>query len=50
MQKGQMRANAAASSMSDISCLPVSTGGARNFLLQLLQVIDFCCTHKLIAD
>lgn len=42
MQKGQMRANAACSSMSDISCLPVSTSGARYFFRQLLQVTDFC--------
>jgi hypothetical protein len=40
-----MRAKAALSSMSDISCLPVSTGGARNFFPQLLQVIDFCTKY-----
>ena len=43
MQKGQISAIAAPSSMSpDISCLPVSTAGARNFREQFLQVTDFC--------
>jgi hypothetical protein len=48
MQKGQIKANAALSSMSDISCLPVSTAGARNFFLQALQVTDFCATSVLM--
>lgn len=48
MQKGQMSANAALSSMLDISCLPVSTGGARNFRLQALQVTDFCAINVLL--
>jgi hypothetical protein len=43
MQNGQMSAKAALSSMSDISCLPVSTAGARNLRLQALHVTDFCC-------
>lgn len=45
MQNGQMSAKDALPSMSDISCLPVSTGGDRNFLPQLLQVIDFCTSY-----
>jgi len=34
--------------MSDISCLPVSIDGARNFRLQLLQVTFFCTTNMLL--
>jgi hypothetical protein len=48
MQKGQMSANAAPSSMSDISCLPVSTAGARNLRLHALQVTDFCTTSMML--
>src|ERR687887_609313 len=47
MQKGQIRSNAALSSMFEISCLPASTAGARNLRLQLLQVTDFCATCML---
>jgi|GEM_PF-3958181 len=48
MQKGQMRANLALSLMScDISCLPVSTAGARNFFPQDLQVTLFWLTELL---
>ncbi len=47
MQKGQISANAAPPSMSvDISCLPVSTEGARNFLEQPLHLTDFWPTWE----
>src|SRR5690606_13976823 len=48
-QNGQMSANDTPSSMSaDISCLPVSTGGDKNFRPQFLHLTDFCYTSCLI--